>query len=64
MIKQFFKDESGATMVEYAIMVALIAIAVTVAVIAIQSALSAAFNSVANCIKSGGNTGCSLPTAG
>ena len=26
MIKQFFNDESGATMVEYAIMVALIAV--------------------------------------
>ena len=63
MLKKFFNDESGATMVEYAIMVALIAIAVTVAVIAIQGALNSAFNTVANCIKSGGNaTDCTLPT--
>ncbi|MCK5003095.1 MAG: Flp family type IVb pilin [Gammaproteobacteria bacterium] len=50
MIKQFFNDESGATMVEYAIMVALLAIAVAAIVVTLQGAITTAFNKVANCV--------------
>ena len=50
IIKQFFKDESGATMTEYAILVALIAIAVVVAVIAIGSSLGEKFQQFEDCL--------------
>ena len=50
-IKKFYNDESGATMVEYAIMVALIAVAVAAAVIVLQGQMSMMFKEVAECIK-------------
>ncbi|MCK5003096.1 MAG: Flp family type IVb pilin [Gammaproteobacteria bacterium] len=49
MIKQFFNDESGATMVEYAIMAAFLAIAVAVIVVTLQLALTDAFEKVVDC---------------
>jgi pilus assembly protein Flp/PilA len=55
MIKKFFKDESGATMVEYAILVALIAIAVIATVMGVATALNAKFEEIATCIT---NNGC------
>ena len=57
MIKRFFNDESGATMVEYAILVALIAIAVVATVVLLGSALDAKFEQVKNCITNSGNCG-------
>ena len=56
MIKQFFKDESGATMVEYAIMVALIAIAVMATVTLVADALDDTFTKICNELT---NTDCS-----
>ena len=53
MIKQFFNDESGATMVEYAILVALIAIAVVATVVLVGQALDAKFEEVRACIADG-----------
>ena len=50
MIKQFFNDESGATMVEYAIMVALLAIAVASTVILVSNQLKVTFNAVVGCL--------------
>jgi pilus assembly protein Flp/PilA len=50
MIKQFFSDESGATMVEYAILVALLAIAVAIVVVALSGAITAAFQRVIDCL--------------
>jgi pilus assembly protein Flp/PilA len=52
MIKRFFKDESGATMVEYAILVALIAIAVIATVMLVAGALNEKFIEI--CTKLGG----------
>ncbi len=52
LIKKFYKDESGATMVEYAIMVALIAVAVAAAVIILEGNISMMFQEVAECIQS------------
>jgi pilus assembly protein Flp/PilA len=43
----FFKDEEGATMVEYGLMVALIAVVCIVAVALLGTNLSALFNDVA-----------------
>ena len=50
MIKRFFKDESGATMVEYAILVALIAVAVVVTVLLVRDALNDTFTSISECL--------------
>jgi pilus assembly protein Flp/PilA len=46
-IKNFFKDESGATAVEYGLLVSLIAMAIIVAVTAVGGQLSALFTNVA-----------------
>jgi pilus assembly protein Flp/PilA len=43
----FFKDEEGATAVEYGLLVALIAVVIIVAVTAIGTRLSTALNEVA-----------------
>ena len=53
MIKRFLNDESGATMVEYAILVALIAIAVVATVVLIGQALDANFEAVRACVADG-----------
>ena len=51
MIKKFFNDESGATMVEYAIMVALIAIVSIVIITAVGIQVQTAFDDVCEAIS-------------
>ena len=46
-LKKFLRDEEGATMVEYGLMVALIAIACILAVTAVGTGLDALFQQVA-----------------
>lgn len=46
LFSKFFKDESGATMVEYALLVALISIAAVAVLIALAPIIKATFNSV------------------
>ena len=46
-----WKDTSGATAVEYGLMVALIALAIIIAVTALGTNLSALFNRIANTIS-------------
>ena len=48
--KKFVNDESGATMVEYALMVALVAAVCVVAVTSLGTAISSKFNSIAGSI--------------
>ena len=50
--KKFFRDEEGATAVEYGLMVALIAIVIIVAVGLLGTNLSSKFNQVAESIGS------------
>ena len=47
IIKRFFKDESGATAVEYGLLVALIAVVIITAVTTLGTNLSGKFNTVA-----------------
>lgn len=61
MMKAFFNDESGATMVEYAILVALLAIAVATTVILVSTALKETFNDVIDCLKAPNNANCGAP---
>jgi pilus assembly protein Flp/PilA len=49
-IKKFFRDEEGATAVEYGLMVALIAIVIIVAVTLLGTNLSSKFNQVATTV--------------
>jgi pilus assembly protein Flp/PilA len=51
----FFKDEEGATMVEYALMLALIAIVCIVAVTAIGTSANNTFNSAATELAGAGS---------
>lgn len=50
-IKRFFKDESGATMVEYGLMVALIAVVCIAAVTLIGTNLNTMFGTVSTAIE-------------
>jgi pilus assembly protein Flp/PilA len=51
-LKNFFFDESGATMVEYAILVALISVAAIAIIFLVGQEINTAFTRVLNCIKS------------
>lgn len=57
MMSKFFKDESGATMVEYAILVALISIAAIVIIAVLGNQINNTFNQVVRCINGGGAAG-------
>lgn len=60
LINKFYKDESGATMVEYAIMVALIAIAVASTVILVGTEMNTMFSQVVQCLQSPSSGNCQL----
>ena len=47
-MKNFFKDESGASAVEYGLLVSLIAVAIIAAVTALGGALQTKFNAAAD----------------
>jgi len=51
-IKRFWKEEEGATAVEYGIMVALIAVAIIVTVTAVGGSLNDLFNTVSSELNS------------
>jgi len=52
MLKRFFQDEAGASAVEYALLVALIAVVIVTAVQLLGTTLSSIYNSVATSIAS------------
>lgn len=54
MLKHFFKNEDGATAIEYGLIAAGISVAVLVAVQLVGTNLTAVFNNVANTLQSGG----------
>jgi len=47
VLQKFFKDESGATAIEYGLIAALIAVVIITAVTAVGTALSTTFNTIA-----------------
>lgn len=51
LVQKFMNDESGATMVEYAILVALISIAAIVIIAAVGTQVNTAFTEVRNCLQ-------------
>ena len=56
MVKKFFRDEAGATAVEYGLMVALIAVVIIVAVTQLGQNLNEKFNNVAQTVKDAGGS--------
>jgi pilus assembly protein Flp/PilA len=46
MLREFLKDETGATMIEYGLIAALVAVACIVALTALGTSLSGLFNTV------------------
>lgn len=55
MIKKFFKEEDGATVVEYALIVALIAVAVAATVVLVGQEVNSKFDEVQKCIADSAN---------
>jgi Flp pilus assembly pilin Flp len=47
----FLREDDAATMVEYALLVVLIAMVVTVAALALGHGVSTAFNNIASCVN-------------
>jgi pilus assembly protein Flp/PilA len=58
LMLSFFRDESGATMVEYAILVALISIAAIVVIFTLGQQIRETFNQVVQCITNPNGGGC------
>ena len=56
-IKNFTRDESGASAVEYGILVALIAVAILITVYAVGQKLENAFNRIYQCLNNSSNCG-------
>jgi len=52
-IKNFFKDESGVSAVEYALMAAFVAITLILGIRYFYTTLSTSFNNAANAVKKG-----------
>lgn len=53
LISRFYKDESGATAIEYGLIAALIALAIMVGAGALGNALNNKFNDIATAVKDG-----------
>ena len=51
MVQQFLAEEDGATMIEYGLLAALIALVVAAAVASIGAAMSTKFNEVRDCVN-------------
>ena len=51
ILQKFFKDESGATAIEYGLIAALIAVVIITAVTAVGTALSTTFSTVALSVR-------------
>jgi pilus assembly protein Flp/PilA len=58
-IRRFLQEEDGATMVEYGLMVALIAVVCAAAVVAIGLNLNIAFGKIRDCIANPSVANCS-----
>ena len=54
LLSRFYKDESGATAIEYGLIAALIALAIIAGATALGSALSNKFNSIASTLTKAG----------
>ncbi|MGI8497272.1 MAG: Flp family type IVb pilin [Gemmatimonadaceae bacterium] len=51
MVAAFIREDDGATMIEYALLVALIAVVVAVGLVTLGTAIRTKYSSVSDCIK-------------
>lgn len=58
MIQQFLAEEEGATMIEYGLLAALIALVVAAAVVTVGTALENRFNDVEACVNDATGNAC------
>lgn len=58
MIQQFLSEEDGATMIEYGLLAALIALVVAAAVVTVGTALENRFNDVEACVNDATGNAC------
>lgn len=58
LMQQFLAEEDGATMIEYGLLAALIALVVAAAVVTIGTALNNRFTDVQNCVNDPNTTNC------
>jgi pilus assembly protein Flp/PilA len=56
-IRKFFEDEAGASAVEYALLVALIAVALVTAISGLSTQIQSTFKSAADSLKGTSGTG-------
>lgn len=56
MLTRFFKDESGATAIEYGLIAALVAVAIITALTLLGQSLSDMFDTVANTVSNAGGS--------
>jgi pilus assembly protein Flp/PilA len=58
MVTQFVRDEDGATMIEYALLVALIAVVVAVGLVTLGTAIKTKYSSVSTCVATPNASNC------
>lgn len=58
LTRQFLADEDGATMIEYGLLAALIALVVAAAVVTVGTALENRFNDVEACVNDATGAAC------
>ena len=51
ILQKFFKDEAGATAIEYGLIAALIAVVIITAVTAVGTSLSTTFNTISGSVR-------------
>jgi pilus assembly protein Flp/PilA len=51
MLQKFFKDQTGATAIEYGLIAALIAVVIITAVTAVGTSLSSTFNTISGSVR-------------
>ena len=54
LMQQFLAEEDGATMIEYGLLAALIALVVAAAVVTVGTALENRFNDIESCVNTAG----------
>jgi pilus assembly protein Flp/PilA len=58
VVQAFVREEDGATMIEYALLVALIAVVVAVALVTLGTAIKTKYSSVSDCVTTPNSTNC------
>lgn len=58
MVAAFIREDDGATMIEYALLVALIAVVVAVGLVTLGTAIKTKYTAVSSCVATPNSTTC------